>query len=106
MGQERLVVVFASVARKLVNCDIAESDFIIFHFVLVAVELLFAHDICLAEFFDDLLNIEFKETFVRVDLLGNETILFEVAVNDGPRVVLVYLVHVGAEWHLLMRLHN
>ena len=78
MRQQLYVVLFTAVPWKLVNSDVSKCDFVVGHFVPFAVVLFGAQNVGLPELFDDLLDVVLKETFVRVNLLRNETVLLEV----------------------------
>jgi len=82
------------IARKLVNCDIPKNDLVNSFFVVYTVELAFLLNVVDSELLDDLLDTVLEEPLVREDLLGHETILFEVAVNNFPGVILVNWVHI------------
>ena len=81
--------------RKLVNCDISEDHLKNSLLVVASVELLLFLYVVHPELFYDLLHAVLKEAFVRIDLLSNKSILFEIAVDYFPAVVLVDRVHVG-----------
>jgi hypothetical protein len=95
MGQNRFVnSVLLQVSGKLINSDIAEVDAIDCVFVILAAKLALLHNILGPKLFNHLLDAVLEEALEGENLLGNQTILFEVGVDDFPGVVLVDGIHI------------
>ncbi len=107
MRKDRFVnAVFFKVSRELVNSDIAEVNAINGVFVVLTKKLSLLDNVLGFELFDHFLHTVLQETLKRENLLGDQPILFKVAVNDLPGVVLVDRVHVSAERNGSVGLHN
>ena len=91
--------------RKLVNSSTAKNNFIGGFFVVKSVVLPLNLNFSLFEFLDNFLDRVLEEAFKREDLLGDETILLEVAVNNLPAIILVDGVHVGPNWCIVTLIH-
>ena len=92
-------------ARVLVYGDAAEDDFVSGLFVVWTVVLALDLDLVFFKLLNDLLNRKLEEAFKREDLLGDKTILFEVAIDDLPAIVLVDRVHVGSYGSIQLGIH-
>ena len=81
-------------ARELVHGSPAKYDFVSGLLVVCTeVDPIFG-DRLLSELLDDLLHRVLQESFKRENLLCNQAVLLEVAVNDLPAVILVDGVHI------------
>lgn len=83
------------ISRKLVNRDIPKNDLVDGFLIVRTVELTLLLNVVDSELLDDLLDAVLEEALVGEDLLGHKTILFEVAVNYFPGIVLVNWVQIG-----------
>ena len=81
-------------ARELVYSGPAKNDLICSLFVIGTKVLSVLDDGLLLEFLDNLLNGVLEESLEGGDLLGNEAILLEVAIDNFPTIVLIDSVHV------------
>ena len=91
--------------RQLVYCDTPKNDLVSGLFVVCPIVLALDLDLMLFKLFDDLLHRVLKKPLKREDLLSNQSILFKVAVDDFPAVVLVDWVHVGSNRRIKLRIH-
>ena len=91
--------------RQLVYCDTPKNDLVSGLFVVCSVVLALDLNLMLLELLDDLLHRVLKKPLKREDLLSNQSILFKVAVDDFPAVVLVDWVHVGSNRRIKLRIH-
>jgi hypothetical protein len=92
--EKRLVVSVVFIApRELVHSRVAEDDLISGFFVIAPVIVSLPFDLSDTELFYDFLDTILEETFVRENLLGNESVLLEIAVDHFPRVFLVDWIH-------------
>ena len=82
----------------LVNSGITKDDLVGRLLVILAPILAITLDRCHSELFDNLLNGVLQEPLKGEDLLGDQTILFEVTIDDFPAVIVVDRVHVGSQW--------
>lgn len=82
--------------RVVGNSRVSKNQLVRGFLVVVAVVLLLARDDGFLVLFDDLLHRKAQEALEREDLLGDKAVLFEVRVDDFPRVVLVNGVEVGS----------
>ena len=91
--------------RQLVDCDTPKYDLVSGLFIVCSVVLAIDFYLMLLKLFYDLLYRVLEESLEWEDLLRYQTVLFKVAVDDFPAVILVDWVHVGSHGRIVLRIH-
>ena len=104
--EDRMIsIVTLMLAWILVNGGATKDNLVRSLFVVRSIILESPFDVSLPELLDNLLNRVLQKPLEREDLLRYESILFEVAIDDFPAVILIYHIHVGSLGSVVRRSH-
>ena len=108
MRPERVVrLVSLRLPWMLVNCRVAKGYLVRAIFIVLAMILFTIVDCLGLELLDDLLHRKHHKPLKGEDLLGHQSILLEVTIDDLPAVIQINWAHISTWRHIFeKRLHN